>query len=220
MRDFFAHLLFMSSKIDLTGKRIGKLVVISECKERTSNGKIKWICLCDCGKETVVWRSSLRNGSTKSCGCLRSESCILVHTTHGKKHTVEYNTWARLIDRCTNPNFPKYNDYGGRGIGVCDRWRYSFENFYEDMGPRPSNKHSIDRYPNNDGNYEPPNCRWATNDEQQRNKRNNRWVEYEGKKMIAADWARYLGINDLSHVGFLLKTMTIEQIVKKYQKIE
>jgi hypothetical protein len=99
-----------------------------------------------------------------------------------------------MIQRCMNPNASGYENYGGRGIKVCDRWLNSFEAFREDMADRPSEDHSLDRYPNNDGNYEPGNVRWATWDQQCRNKRTNRWITYEGKTLILEDWATQLGI--------------------------
>lgn len=107
--------------------------------------------------------------------------------------TPEQGALINIIQRCTNPNNPQYSSYGGRGITVCDRWRHSFENFLADMGPRPSDKHSIDRI-DNDGNYEPGNCRWATQREQCRNKRSNRIIEFDGVRLPVVDWAERLGV--------------------------
>lgn len=104
----------------------------------------------------------------------------------------EYETWGRIRQRCTNPKNPAFPDYGARGIRMCERWA-SFENFYADMGPRPSPKHSIDRRDNN-GDYSPENCRWATLKQQSRNKRNNVWIEHDGKRMILEDWATETGL--------------------------
>jgi len=114
------------------------------------------------------------------------------HNKNGK--TPEYTTWARMKDRCFNKNSKDYPDYGGRGITVCERWVNSFQNFFDDMGTKPSPKHSLDRFPDVNGNYELYNCRWATQKEQQGNRTNNKWIEHDGIKMIQADWARYLGM--------------------------
>lgn len=104
----------------------------------------------------------------------------------------EYRVWIDMRRRCRDPKLRNYPNYGGRGIAVCDRWQ-TFENFYADMGPRPSKRHSIDRHPDNDGNYEPGNCRWATREEQRNNMRNNRWVEYRGRRMSLRDAIRSAG---------------------------
>ena len=151
--------------LDLTDQRFGKLVAI-EPTEKRRDRKIVWHCLCDCGNETFVTSSHLRSGHTKSCGCLRED----VSTIHGMYKTREYNSLDGAIQRCYNPNSPAYKNYGGRGIKVCERWRNSFEAFYEDMGPCPKDK-TLDRWPDNDGNYELGNCKWSTRLEQQRNRR-------------------------------------------------
>lgn len=154
----------MRKIIDLAGQRFGRLLVLEKAKKNKTE-KIKWKCRCDCGNERVVLAASLRGGKTKSCGCLLKEGS---HKTHGKSHTPEYKIWAGMIQRCTNPKTDNYKHYGGRGITVCERWRNSFEAFYEDMGHRPSKLHSVERI-NNDGNYEPDNCKWATKRKQSQN---------------------------------------------------
>jgi hypothetical protein len=161
----------MPKPIDMTGKRFGKLVVI-ERHGSCSNRHYTWLCKCDCGKKSIVIGGKLRDGSTRSCGCLRDEVRTSGNTTHGKWNTPEWKAWNNIIQRCTNQNSPAYRNYGGRGISVCSEWRHSFDKFYTDMGKRPSSKHSIDRIENN-GNYEPNNCRWTTEKVQQNNKRNN-----------------------------------------------
>jgi hypothetical protein len=122
-------------------------------------------------------------GKSSSCGCYQKERNPEILRTHGMSYSDEYLIWGLIKGRCTNPKLSHYKTYGGRGISVCSRWFDSFENFYADMGPRPSKLHTIDRYPDVDGNYEPNNCRWATRKEQARNRRDNRCVVYEGKRM-------------------------------------
>jgi len=152
-----------------------------------------YLCQCSCGDEVVVMLDSLLSGNTQSCGCLHSELAAertrLRNTTHGMCGTREYESWNAMMTRCTNEKRPGYGDYGGRGIKVCDRWLNSVENFYTDMGDRPPGM-SLDRI-DNDGDYTPDNCRWATWREQSRNKRSNRLIE--GKPMV--DWCEENDLN-------------------------
>jgi hypothetical protein len=146
-----------------------------------------WLCRCDCGVEKAVRHSCLL-GTTRSCGCLRRQRTTERNRTHGLSQTAEYGIWQTMIQRCVNPASIVYRYYGGQGIQVCERWQASFENFYSDMGPRPSSQHTIDRIDGNQG-YSPTNCRWATRKEQNRNSRNNRLLEWEGKQVTAAELA-------------------------------
>jgi hypothetical protein len=181
-----------SWRIDWTGKKCGRLVALRP------DGKKRWVCLCRCGKEISVPSNNMR--STKSCGCLQREVAsrqgkITGHANrkHGQTGSPEWITWHNIRQRCENPNAVGYDNYGARGIKVCERWQ-EFANFLADMGPRPSSKHSIDRFPKNQGNYEPGNCRWATAKEQQRNRRDNILIEYNGRTQCLSAWAEEYGL--------------------------
>ena len=173
---------------DETGNVYGRLTVVA----RAANHRIyvRWDCVCQCGRRAVVRGVDLRLGHTQSCGCLARE--------RGRKHghagrivSREYQTWRDLRSRCNNPRCDHYGNYGGRGIRVCRRWS-KFENFLADMGPRPKGM-SLDRI-DNAGNYEPGNCRWATDEEQSRNTRANVHLTFRGRTQCAADWADELGV--------------------------
>lgn len=165
--------------VDMLGQKWGRLFVVSY--EGIHNHKATWRCLCDCGAETIVEGKKLRRGHTRSCGCLKREVSAARQFKHGHTYvlgnkrlsmnvyTREYRAWMNLKQRVLNPNSEDYNNYGARGITICERWLNSFSDFYVDMGPCPEGL-EIDRI-NVNGNYEPSNCRWTTELIQARNRR-------------------------------------------------
>ncbi len=184
----------MKPVIDLIGKKFGRLTVLQLSEKRkTKHGTaIYWECLCVCGNKIITSGSSLKSGGTKSCWCLHREILIKRNTSHGKSGLSEYKIWQLIKERTLNKNNPGYENYGGRGIRLCKRWM-KFENFFKDMGPRPSKNHSIDRI-NNDGDYKPSNCRWADSLQQANNTRLNRNITFNSKTMTLSEWSRHTGI--------------------------
>lgn len=173
----------MPSFKDHTGQKYGKLTCVSYL------GKSRWLCKCDCGGESTVRSADLTTGNTKSCGCN--------HEHHGLTHTPEFRVWVGILRRCYDLRSEDFKNYGERGILVCDRWRYSFSNFYADMGQRPTPQHSIDRIDNNLG-YSPENCQWSTRKEQGRNRRVNHFITHNGETLCLQDWANRIGIGHTS----------------------
>jgi hypothetical protein len=177
----------------MLGRRFGRRVVTA----RADDGRDRWAVRCDCGNEGVARGSHLRGGKSDSCGCLKIERARAARMTHGATvnhgKAPEYDVWSGMLQRCTNPRDDAYANYGGRGITVCDRWRNDFAAFLEDMGPRPSPQHSIDRR-DNDGNYEPGNCRWATRMEQASNRRNSLRIPVGAETLTAAQWEARAGL--------------------------
>lgn len=175
----------------VAGERFGRLTTVSAF-DRTPSGKIRWLCQCVCGGETVAAVSGLRSGDVTSCGCYQKE-VLTRPRRHGEAarsgKSAQYLIYRGMIRRCYNKANKSYHRYGGRGIAVCERWLNSFTDFLEDVGRRPSPAHSLDRYPDPDGNYEPGNCRWATQVEQQNNRTNNRIVIRNGQRMTLTQLA-------------------------------
>jgi len=181
---------------DTIGQRFGRLVV----KGITWDFRAWAECQCDCGKIHQVRVHRLRSGETKSCGCLKAEvlkTCNIKHgAARGNRATSTYKSWLGMKERALNTDHHAYQRYGGRGITICDRWVNSFEAFLEDMGECPVGM-SIDRI-NNDGNYEPTNCRWATAQQQSENRKSNIWIEHQGQRMLIAHWAKRIGMTHSS----------------------
>lgn len=189
---------------DLTGKKFGKLLVVSLTERRTPAGKRLWECRCDCGGTAFAPSSDLNSGHTTSCGCNVSQHMKRVVTNriangenvrHG--HCVEgfsatYQAWRNMINRCELPSDKYYPQYGGRGIQICQRWRSSFELFLADMGEAPEG-YTIERRDRN-GHYEPGNCCWADRKTQANNRSSNRLLTFDGVTLTAAQWAERLGI--------------------------
>lgn len=212
----------MSKFIDITGKRFGKLTVLNR-SDNSKHGASRWTCMCDCGEKTIVLGSSLKNGRTKSCGCLTVIS-NKKRSKHGLCDTVEYQAWSDMIARCNNPEHASYKNYGGRGITVDTQW-LNFSNFINDMGNKPSSEYSLDRI-DNDLGYSKKNCRWTTIDIQNRNKRNSVLLTYNNKSLCLADWVNEedVKILNLSYNTLherLLKGWTDEQILTtpKYKRL-
>lgn len=166
---------------NLVGLRFGLLTVTSY------EGSSYWSCLCDCGNTSITGTSHLRSGNTKSCGCRKRAVLGESTTKHGKAGTRVHRIWKAMRNRCNNPNTPRHKDYGAIGITVCPRWD-QFENFYSDMGEPPP-KHSIDRIDNSKG-YNPSNCRWATTEDQNMNRRNS--VCIDGVPLVY--WSLLMGV--------------------------
>lgn len=163
----------MPARLDLQGRTFGRLTVVK--LEQRQAGRRRWVCQCICGGETRASSNVLVSGQSQSCGCLQRErsaaAARVSSRRHGLTRTPEHYSWRGMISRCYNENATGYARYGGAGVNVCDRWRSSFQAFLSDMGPRPTAAHTLDRYPDKFGNYEPGNCRWATPEEQQNNRR-------------------------------------------------
>lgn len=156
---------------DLTGRRFKRLTVSHRVENK--GYKARWFCDCDCGGQVTVIAEHLKSGHTGSCGCLCDDTRARVRHGHSRigRQTPEHRAWCNMKQRCFYENSRSFEYYGMRGITVCERWRDSFENFFADMGPRPSSKHSVDRWPDNDGDYAPGNARWATKAQQLANRR-------------------------------------------------
>lgn len=183
----------MSKAIDIKGIRFGRLIAIEPTKKRSSSGCIIWKCKCNCGTITYVPVNTLRNGQ-KSCGCLQKEAVRKANTTHGKSYTKIHRTWSSIKDRCLNSNDVAYNNYGGRGIKICEEWANDFMTFCNWSYSNGYNETlTIDRIDNN-GNYEPSNCRWVERKTQQNNRRNNHYITINNETKTLQEWGESTGI--------------------------
>lgn len=174
-------------RANLAGREFGHLIAMRR-EGRTARREALWRCRCICGRECHVPAIRLTSGVTRSCGQKHYFRNLIT-----KVAKAELNIWHLMLDRCYNPRNGSFKNYGARGIRVCDRW-HRFEDFLSDMGPRPSPKHSVDRFPDMDGSYEPGNCRWATSKQQRRNTRANVFVEVDGTRYALSDFAETLGL--------------------------
>lgn len=185
----------MGKAIDIIGRTFGKLTVIRNAG-RTKSRNYLVECKCECGKRVIVQKGNLMAGVTKSCGCLRSEMIKQKNTIHGyaSRQNIRptYHSWIGMKNRCNNINTKDYRLYGLRGITICEQWKNSFKNFLEDMGEKPEGL-SIERI-DNDKDYSPENCKWATPTEQARNSRQNKHITYHGETKCLIEWAECLGI--------------------------
>jgi hypothetical protein len=177
---------------DLTGETFGLLTAVAYAGHNAAHRAL-WECVCECGAKVTVRWDHLRDGGTRSCGCLVKRRMSLLNRTHGQSKTPLYRVWAGMIARCENQNSPHFPDYGGRGITVCAEWRNSFEAFERDMATGYRAGLSIDRV-NNSLGYFASNCRWATDTQQNRNRRFNRLITFEGETHCLTEWAELVGI--------------------------
>lgn len=208
-------------KDNLVGKKFGNLTVVklipNNCERNCVRTNI-WLCKCYCGKELEVKGSDLTQRRITSCGCDKEEK--REHLSLIKQEKKLYQVYRSMRDRCNNPNHNDYKRYGGRGIKVCEEWnnRYGFIAFYEwAIKNGYKDNLSLDRI-NNDGNYEPDNCRWATKKEQSQNTSTNVYAEYKGQQKVLQEWARVLNLNRNSIYYHYKKGRTIEEIVLFFEK--
>lgn len=202
--------------VDMVGCRFSKLVVVKMCDKRNSFNEILWECLCDCGNTKLSTTGSLNNGGNKSCGCLSG------NPTHGDSSKRIRHIWSGMMARCYSKTATSYFRYGAKGISVCDEWhdydlfkRWAFDNGYTELL-------TLDRFPNQQGNYSPNNCRWATSKQQGNNKSSNRFVDFNGETKTISEWADIYGINQLRirkrlELGWSAEDAITKQIISKYR---
>lgn len=182
-------------KEDIAGQKFGRLTALYRLHNTNTKGRTYWLCVCDCGNLKEVRRDGLLSGRSNSCGCYHKDMIKTKNTKHGKTHTKLYRVLDSIKARCYNENNKQYKNYGGRGIKVCDEWLNDFQTFYDwAMFNGYKETLSIDRI-NNDGNYEPSNCRWVDMKIQSRNKRSNRNYTINGKTHCLMDWCDICNIN-------------------------
>lgn len=206
----------MPKLIDLTGQRFGRLTVVSRADDVFTSGgnrKVTWMCICDCGKRVVVLSANLRNGHTKSCGCISAEILQKRNVVHGYCYSKLYEVWKGMKARCLNPTHMYYENYGGRGVEVCEEWEQDFlvfrdwaiENGYQEGL-------TIDRKDGAKG-YTPENCRWVPMKTQNNNKRNNHLISFRGETHTLAEWAEITGINRSAITDRLVRGWPLERVL-------
>lgn len=208
----------MPAFIDLTGKKFGRLTVVSRGPNAKHNMP-RWHCRCECGNETLSWGQSLRDGYAQSCGCLsdeiNTERARLLNYRHGeagKGRTSIYRIWCGVMGRCLNPSHGAYKKYGAKGITICERWK-TYGNFRDDMGEKPTPKHTLDRIDGTKG-YEPGNCRWATMKEQNNNRIDNVKITFNGETLTAPQWAERLGLKSATITARIRRGDSPEQALR------
>lgn len=212
------------ARADLTGKRFGDLTVIGLDGVREKYGKKRtyWLCRCDCGKEKVILGNTLVSGLNKSCGCQRYRGSKKTKHGHasGYRHTRTYRSWCHMRQRCLDVNNKDFKFYGGRGIFICERWHgeHGYENFLADMGECPPGL-TLDRRDNSKW-YSPDNCKWATREEQSRNRRNSIRCTHDGKTLSLMEWAEILGIKyDTLHDWITKRGLTIPECIERKKRL-
>lgn len=198
---------------DETGKRYGRLTVLRREGKNISE-QATWLCLCDCGNKTVQAGISLRNGVVVSCGCYHAEVTAKINYKHGHSQKGIYRTYREMVKRCTNPAHIDWHNYGGRGIKVCQRWLDGLANFIQDMEPTWKEGLSIERR-DNSGDYSLENCYWATQKQQNNNKRDNRLVEYNGRTQTMTQWAEERGMSCQALKSRLDKGWSVEEALNR-----
>jgi len=206
---------------DSAGMKFGRLTCTGETYKNSGQMMLRVWCICSCGKRIHTSIGNLVRKHTKSCGCQKHDSTVARNTKHGHsvrgKRSKLYRTYVHMLERCHSETRGE-NNYKGRGIKVCDRWRYGengvqgFVLFTQDMGEPPSKRHTIERQDNN-GNYTPKNCIWATRMVQNSNKRSNRWIEYEGQKKTMAQWARATGLCDATISNRIKRGLPLAEVL-------
>jgi len=204
-------------RMSVVGHQYGRWTVLDDAPDRVrgDGGRVRYVlCRCYCGIIREVQLGLMRSGYSLSCGCATRQAVSRRQRTHGQKGTPEYRAWINMNYRCHSvpPGGTGFDDYRGRGISVCERWRHSFEHFLADMGKRPSPQHSLDRIDVN-GHYEPANCRWATVAEQNRNTRANWKITYNGETRCVSEWAALFGLNFFTLVKRLQNDWDFERAI-------
>lgn len=210
-----------------------RLTILKTYRKEAHGSKRQYcLCRCTCGTEKEICKSSIDNGLTRSCGCLHKEVQVATGATSNKTHgdgsrrrgvAREYDAWRSMMKRCYDEKHPAYPSHGGRGITVCQEWRESYENFLANVGRKPTPSHTVDRYPDNNGNYEPGNVRWARPKEQARNRRDNVLVAFNGKTQCASAWDEELSLVQGTVSRRISLGWTVERAlttpVKKYIRV-